>query len=1092
MRSLKTKLMTATAAFAVMSIAPAMAASDTLKVTPLNNNYNNAANWSGGNIPGSGDIAFFGDVDPSGVFTLPAYSTFFSADTTVGTFGFLGATTAHVINVDDGRTLTFNGSGVSVSSTSQLPYFQVAAGSVLTFNSGTSASATTSASRRVVYSIGGDLVMASGSSAGNANIQISANTGTANFNGTASAESAIILNGNVLNFNNNSTAANSTITNNSTGTITFVNSALGGNAAILNKGVVTLTGTSSADNAIITMVDGGDINFDDDSEGGTARIILTSGNGLNEQVNFAGQTGAAGSTVTIGSIEGGDDTDRVVIDSVTRLRIGGNNFVDARSPSLTGTVTLGARIVGGGAGSGLDKVGSGQLILTNTNNSFTGPIRIDAGKLTVSADSILGNAANTINFHGGTLRTTGSFATNRTFTLNAGAGTIETDSLTSLRVTTAIGEAGGARALTKAGGGDLILSGANTYTGGTAINAGRVLIGDAGTTGSLSATGDVTIASGGTLIFNRSDALAFTNNITGQGNVGKFAAGTTTMSGTNTYSGTTFVSDGLLIASGGSAIGDASDVFLLGGDLQILANETIGSLNGGEGDTLDIGTSTITLAGGTQNPAVFLGDITGTGNVIKTGSYTQVFDTSPSYTGDTTVNGGTLRVNGTLQGNVIVNQPGNFGGNATVNGNLTNNGGNIAPGNSPGIVDVGGDYTGVGAPTYTVDFFANQVGSGGEAGDTHDLLNIDGSYLGANTQLLLNPTGAAVATTGDGFRVARVGGTSQSDDFFLSTAAQTAQNGFYQGFQYVVNYVPGVTDSFFLQSQVREEIVANATALAASRQVTRDCFRGSIAPASGGQGKDGRGWLNVKVGSFNSDAENGADFDTNYNCVSGGFDVPVGSNVSVGIRGGYANSDVDLKVVQGLAQMDAVTWNVEAAVTLIQGGFYAGLTGGWTAHDWDYDHALASGNSSSETFDGFTGSLFAGYRAVVGKDSNLTFEGLVSYDGTDCDSNCFLAGTQEDISEWEGRLLGRYDTKVGGVMPYLQVSLSHDFGDGQTAFLGNAISNVDIASLLMGADIGVMANLGGNWMGTFNLGTTQGFDSEVDGYNGAIGVKTTW
>jgi hypothetical protein len=183
---------------------------------------------------------------------------------------------------------------------------------------------------------------------------------------------------------------------------------------------------------------------------------------------------------------------------------------------------------------------------------------------------------------------------------------------------------------------------------------------------------------------------------------------------------------------------------------------------------------------------------------------------------------------------------------------------------------------------------------------------------------------------------------------------------------------------------------------------------------------------------------------------------------------------------------------LEAAVTYVSGAFYAGLSAGWTGHDWDYDHALASGNSSSETVDGATGALVAGYRAGLDAHSGLTLEGMVSYDGTDCGTGCFLAGTVEDISEWEGRLLGRFDTKMGGVMPYLQVSLTHDFGDGQHAGLGNAVASADIASMLLGVNAGLSANLGGNWTGSVDLGTTQGLDSEVDGYHGAVGLKTAW
>jgi len=153
-------------------------------------------------------------------------------------------------------------------------------------------------------------------------------------------------------------------------------------------------------------------------------------------------------------------------------------------------VTDGALTLGGvisGAGFGLTKIGGGQLTLSAAN-TFSGPVTIGAGVLSVASDSHLGGApgspeANRIVILSGALRVTSSFtlSANRGVALGTTssdrAGTLFINSGTALTYGGVLANNGaGTGGLTKSGFGTLTLSGANTYTGPTSIRVGTVTL----------------------------------------------------------------------------------------------------------------------------------------------------------------------------------------------------------------------------------------------------------------------------------------------------------------------------------------------------------------------------------------------------------------------------------------------------------------------------------------------------------------------------------------------------------------------------------------------------------------------------------------
>ena len=156
-----------------------------------------------------------------------------------------------------------------------------------------------------------------------------------------------------------------------------------------------------------------------------------------------------------------------------------------------------------------------------------------------------------ITAHNITFNTSGYIVTGNTITLTGTAPGIATaGGVTSTMASRLAGSAG----LRKSATGTLILTGANTYSGGTSIAAGTLQIGNGGTAGQLG-TGNV--ANDGTLVVNRSNALTISNVISGAGAVTQAGAGTTTFTGTNIYSGLTTISAGTLQIGSGGTTGNA-------------------------------------------------------------------------------------------------------------------------------------------------------------------------------------------------------------------------------------------------------------------------------------------------------------------------------------------------------------------------------------------------------------------------------------------------------------------------------------------------------------------------------------------------------
>ena len=209
----------------------------------------------------------------------------------------------------------------------------------------------------------------------------------------------------------------------------------------------------------------------------------------------------------------------------------------------------------GWTGTDLTKKGAGTLVLSK-QNAYTGVTDIQAGTLRTDSEKAFSQSSAVTVGAGATLDLNGNDQVARNL---SGSGDIVLGSavltVRNSADTSFDGSLGGAGGLVKTGGGQLSLTGVNTYGGGTTVSEGTLLATGASALGG----GAVDIESAGTLNLQFSADQILANGITGAGALVQSGTGITTLTASGSSAGAVTVRSGSLAfghTGGFSAAGD--------------------------------------------------------------------------------------------------------------------------------------------------------------------------------------------------------------------------------------------------------------------------------------------------------------------------------------------------------------------------------------------------------------------------------------------------------------------------------------------------------------------------------------------------------
>ncbi|AKC78278.1 outer membrane protein [Xanthomonas arboricola] len=644
------------------------------------------------------------------------------------------------------------------------------------------------------------------------------------------------------------------------------------------------------------------------------------------------------------------------------------------------TASIDVAISGSG---GVEKLDTGTLVL-DAANSYTGGTALSGGTLVLGDAQALGTGTLTA-ATGTNLDSNQALAVGNAVVLDGALNLVGSNDL---RLS---GPISGAGSVIKNGASTLTLDGANSYVGGSVLNAGTLAVGSntALGVGSLSVLGNATLSNaialalgnavnlGADLTIASADDLGLTGVLSGAGALTKTGLGTLTLSGGNTFTGPVSVQAGVLATAAPGALGNTSVVDVAAGaGLSLGSNAALGAVTG-QGNVAVLGGTTLQL-GANNVGSTFAGSLSDAGNLDKVGTGTLQLTGTSALGGTTQVTAGTLDVDGTLAsaGGLTVGSGASLSGSGVVDAAVTVNDGGRLVVTSGAVLTTGSLSL---APTATLDAFLGIPSQTGVLAVNGDLtldgtLNItDIGGFGTGVYRLIDYSGGL---TDNGLGIGTLPGTIDPTQLTLQTALAQQVN--------VVLLAPGSNVQFWDGAQT----IAN----------------GSIDGGAGVWAAGPTNWTSID-GLSNSDWQN------NF-AVFAGTAGNVGVQGTQGITGmqfisdGYVLSDAGGGVLSANAATTII--RVDPGVT---GTIDVGIGGTGTLQKLDTGTLVLS---AANTYTG--GTALGGGTLVLGDAQALGTGTLTAAAGTSLDTDQALAVGNAVVLDGAVTLLGSNDLALTGAI----------------------------------------------------------------------------